>query len=84
MRRIIHDVEFKHLSRSVQKSLRRMLIGFAGFAEKEIEYFSQKAVGHLDSEETDNPYLIDKFGECVEMLERLAIDFRKEAERIRE
>lgn len=85
MKRIVKDIEFKHLSPPVKGSLIRVFKGMTKLIDKEIELFSQKAIGHLDKQETveDEEWFVDKFGECVEMLTRLKLDLRKEVERIK-
>lgn len=83
MKRIVNDINFNHLSVPVRRSLCRTLLGMVKLMDKEIELFNQKAIGYLDLDSKDDPWLIDKFGECVEMLERLKLDFQKEADRIK-
>lgn len=83
MRRIVKDIEFKHLSKPVRVSLGRMLLAFAQKIDKEIVHFTKIARDHLDKQEIESEWQTDKFSETIDMLEQLASDLKKETERIK-
>lgn len=83
MRRIIREIESKHLSKPVRISLARMLLEFCKKCDREVVQFTNKAKEHLDKQSVESEWQMDKFAETVDMLEQLSIDFTREIERIR-